>query len=546
MSDMLATGLSALRAYQTALNTTSHNISNANTEGYSRQRVSLASVQGTGSGVGYIGAGVQISQVARISDASTVNLLQGYGSSQARADTYASYASRLDSLMSDQALNLATPLSQFFSAANDLANNPTSSAVRQAFLASGDTLAARFNQIQGQLDSLNDEVNNGLSTTVGEINQYTDQLAKLNNQITVAQAQYGGQAPNDLLDQRDQLVKEISSRIGVRTEAQADGSINIFTTTGQALVLGSDATSLGLSDDAYHSGDLDITYAGQNISAQISGGRLGGLLDTRRELIQPAQNELGRLATALAVSVNQQNAAGVDLDGNAGGDLFTVPGVAALAHSSNTGTATLSASVSSVAALGTSNYVLSYDGSAWSATDARSGASVSISGSGTVADPLLLGGVSISVGGSAQAGDRFLLQPTAHAAGEIGMATSNGRSIAAAAAGSAANSSSNSNAQALAALAGQSLLNGGKDSLSAGHSAMVARIGSQSQQAGIQLDAHSALQAQAQAAWESKSGVNLDEEAADLIRYQQAYQAAARVVQMASDVFQTLLSATKG
>ncbi|SEQ18875.1 flagellar hook-associated protein 1 FlgK [Solimonas aquatica] len=546
MSDMLGTGLSALLAYQTALNTTSHNISNANTEGYSRQRVSLSSVQGTGTGAGYVGAGVQIAQIARISDASTVNLLQGYTSSQSRADTYASYASRLDSLMSDSSLNLATPLSGFFSAANALANNPTSSSVRQAFLAAGDTLASRFNEIQGQLDSLNDEVNNGLSTTVGELNQYTDQLAKLNNQITVAQAQFGGQAPNDLLDQRDQLVKEISSRIGVRTEAQADGSVNVFTTTGQALVLAGDATALGLADDAYHSGNLDITYGGQSITSQISGGAIGGLLDTRRELIQPAQNEIGRLATALAVSVNQQNAAGVDLDGNAGGNLFTVPAVGVLTNTNNTGSATLSASVSSVSALGTSNYVLSYDGSAWSASDARSGASVSLSGSGTLADPLVLGGVSITVGGSAQAGDRFLVQPTTHAAGEIGMATSNARSIAAAAAGSAANSSSNSNAQALAALGAQTLLNGGKDSLSAAQSAMVARIGSQSQQAGIQLDAQTALQSQAQSAWESKSGVNLDEEAADLIRYQQAYQAAARVVQIASDVFQTLLSATKG
>lgn len=546
MSDMLATGVSALLAYQTALNTTSHNISNANTEGYSRQRVSLSSVAGTGSGVGYIGAGVQVANVGRISDASSVSLLQGYNASQARADTYASYASRLDSLMSNSDLNLSTPLSALFSAASNVANNPSSSAARQAFLTAGDTLSARFNEIGGQLDSLSTELSTQIGATVGEINQYSDQLAKLNTQIVQAQAQYGGQAPNDLLDQRDQLVQQIASRVGVRSETQADGSVNVFTTTGQALVLSGQSIALGVADDAYGSGNPDVSYAGQPITAQLSGGTLGGLLDTRRELIEPARNELGRLAAAVAISVNQQNAAGVDQNGAAGGAIFTTPVGSASANSHNLGSASLDVAISNVSALSTSNYVLKFDGSSWSATDARSGSAVTLSGSGSSSDPLLVNGVAITVSGTAQAGDRFLVQPTATASAQLALATRDPRAVAAAAAGAGANSSDNRNAQALAALGSQGLLNGGGSSLVAAQTSMVARIGSQSQQAGIQLDAQTALQQQAQANWESKSGVNLDEEAADLIRYQQAYQAAAHVIQVANDVFQSLLSATRG
>ncbi|WP_028006980.1 flagellar hook-associated protein FlgK [Solimonas flava] len=622
MSDLLSTGVSALLAYQTALNTTSHNIANANTEGYSRQRVDLVSRLGSGAGSGYVGSGVSVQSVQRITDALVSARLQTSNSAYARIDAYNSYAAQIDTLLSDSGTSLTTPLKSFFSAASQLASTPASSAARQTVLGAAQSVVDRFSTLQSQLDTLDAQVDQSLQSTVAEINDYGSALAKLNEQIVNAQAQYGGQPPNDLLDQRDALVQKIASRVGISTVTQDDGSLNVYVASGQALVLGSKATALGTAADAYGSGRLDVTYNGQPVTAQLSGGTIGGLLDTRRELIDPTRNELGRLAAGFAQAVNAQNAAGVDLDGNRGSDLLTMPSGKALPASANAGNAGLSVAIADAGQLGTSDYVLKFDGSAWTATDARSGASVALSGSGSAADPLRLGGVAITVSGSAQAGDKFLVQPTADAAAQLALTTGDPSRIAAASAVSAsaasgnsaglgaiavsdasnaaltdpvtirfidantyqingsgsyaysagsaisvngwsltpsgtpaagdsfsvqqtgANSSDNRNAQALAALGGRALF--GMDSLNAAQSALTTRAATAAQQASLALDAQSAVQTQAQAARESVSGVNLDEEAADLIRFQQAYQAAAQVIATANETFQALLQAARG
>ena len=624
MTDALSTGVSALRAYQTALSTTSHNIANANTAGFTRQRVELSARPAYGTGAGYIGDGVDVTTIQRITDALVNTRLQGTTSAQARADSYASYASRIDSVLSDPAMGLAGPMQSFFDAAAALAQNPSSTAARQALLGSAQSLTTSFNALQNELDTMSNEIDTSLTATVGEINQYTDALAKLNSRIVDAAAQFGGQPSNDLLDQRDQLINEIATRIGITTVPQDDGSINIFTGSGQALVVGTTATKLGTAPDLFNSGNLELTWAGQPITGQLSGGRIGGLLDARRELLEPMRNELGRIAASLAEAVNTQNAQGIDALGRLGGDLLTTPVGAAYGSTLNAGIATMAVAIDDIGALDGSDYVFRFDGIAWSAADSRTGASVPLSGSGTVADPLLVGGVAITVSGSAQAGDRFLVRPTANAAGQLGLATTDPARVAAASAvrvsaasgntaqvgtlsvtdasdpalltsttisftgpntyqinGSGAysytagtpisvngwslslsgtpatgdsfsvsrgavNSGDNSNARALAQLGGQNLLDGGVSSLMGTQSALTTRAGSAAQQAQLQLDAQSAAYTQAKGARESISGVNLDEEAADMIRFQQAYQAAAQIIQIANQVFQSLLDATRG
>ena len=623
MTDVLSTGLSALRSYQTALNTTSNNIANANTAGYSRQRVELTARPAYGTGSGYIGDGVSVSTVSRIADTLVTQRLQTSVTSQARADTYANYASRIDSLMSDSSMGLAAPMQAFFDAANSLAQNPSSTSARQALLTSAQTLTTNFNTLQSEFDSLQNEIDSSLSGNVAELNQYTDALAKLNTQIVNAQAQFGGQPPNDLLDQRDQLVQKIGERIGITTALQDDGSLNVYTGTGQALVVGKDAATLGTAPDAYNSGTLELTWNGQPITNQISGGRIGGLLDARRQLLEPMRNELGRVAAGLADAVNAQNAQGVDSLGRLGTDLLTMPSGSAYASNFNSGNATMTVAIDDVSALDGSDYQLRFDGLGWSATDARSGATVPMTGTGTSGDPLLVGGVAITLSGTASAGDRFLVRLTAGAAGQIGLATNDPARIAAASAvrvsatsgnsaqvsslavtdssdasllnsvnisftsattyqingsgsytytaGSpisvngwslslsgtpaagdsfavsrgATNSGDNSNARALAQIGSKNLLAGGSASLMSTQSALTARAGSSAQQANLQLDAQNAALTQATAARESLSGVNLDEEAADMIRFQQAYQAAAQIIQVANEVFQSLLAAAR-
>lgn len=622
MSDMLSTGVSALLAYQTALGTTSHNIANANTAGYTRQRVDLAARLGTASSIGHVGAGVDVQSVQRITDALVSARLQTSNSAHARIAAYADYAAQIDQLMSDSGTSLATPLQSFFSAANALAISPASTAARQSLIGSAQTVVDRFATQQTQLDRMDAQIDQTLRATIGEVNDLSTTLAKLNGQIANARAAANGQPPNDLLDQRDTLLQNLASKLGVSTSVQEDGSVNVFTGSGQALVLGQQSYALGTANDAYNSGRFEITHNGQPITARLSGGSIGGLLDTRRELLDPMRAELGKLAADFAASVNAQNAAGVDANGQRGGDLLTMPSGLALAHAANTGNAGMNVAIRDAAALTGSDYVLNFDGVAWSATDARSGASVALTGSGTAGDPLLIGGTAIVVSGSAQAGDKFLVQPTADAAAQLKMATLDPAKIAAASAVNASaangnsatvesiavsdgrhaqltdavnitftdantyqingsgsyaytpgspisvngwtlnlsgtpaagdsfavrqtgpNSNDNRNAQSLAALGGKALF--GSDSLNAAQSALTTRAGTAAKQANLALDAQTAVKAQAEAARESVSGVNLDEEAADLVRFQQAYQAAAQVIATANEIFQSLLAATRG
>ncbi|HEY1075603.1 MAG TPA: flagellar hook-associated protein FlgK [Fontimonas sp.] len=613
MSDMLSIGSSALLAYRRALDTTSHNIANVSTPGYTRQRVELGAAPG-------LNSGVSVQNVRRIADGLVNTRLQGDTAAYARLEVFAGYAGRVDDLLSNTDSNLATPLQNFFDAANTLAQNPSSTAARQALIGNAQTLAARFNETQSQLDGMATDVDSRLRSTVAEINQLTTSLAQINERIALAQGQMGGQAPNDLLDQRDQLLQDLAGRIGISTVSQDDGSLNVFTSGGQSLVLGNKATALSVVGDSYSTDRVEIALGGTAIvTNQLSGGSLGGLLDVRREIIDPARNELGKLAVGIAEAVNAQHAQGMDASGNLGGLFFAEPTSKGLAATSNTGSATVTVGFGNVAALTGNDYELRYQSGGWQLTDRSSGANVALSGTGTAADPLRGAGLELTIAGTPAVGDRYVLQPTAAAAGQLRVAISDPAQVAAASplrvttssgvsaatptvndashanlldpvtitfssastyqingsgsyaytagtpisvngwsvavsgtptagaqfsvARGAANSGDNGNAQALAGLASRGVFAGGS-SLTQAQTAMVTSAGLDAQQALTRRDAQAAVQSQTIAERESLSGVNLDEEAADLIRFQQAYQAAARVMQVADTIFQTLLQAT--
>lgn len=622
MADMLSIGSSALLAYRRALDTTSHNIANVNTQGYSRQRVVLGSAPGTGSGSGFIGSGVEMQTVRRINDALVNTRLQGDTAAYARLEVYAGFAGRVDQLLSDNDTNLATPMQQFFDAANALAQNPSSTAARQALIGNAQTLAARFNDTQAQIDGMASEVDTRMRNTVDEINQLSRSLAQVNERIALAQGQFGNQTPNDLLDERDQLLQDLAGRIGITTVSQDDGSLNVFTAGGQSLVLGNKSTALSVGGDSYVSGRLEISLGSANVTRQLSGGALGGLLDVRREVIDPARNELGRLAAGIAETVNAQHAKGMDTNGALGGLFFAEPQGLALASTSNPTNTSVAVGFGDVGALSADTYELRYDAGGWQMTSRSSGASVALTGSGTAADPLRGAGLELTISGTPAIGDRFAVLPTGNVAGQLRVAISNPNQLAAAsplrvtnnsgsgitaatpsvldvgntnlldpvtitftsattyqvngsgsfaytagtpivvngwsvavsgtpAAGSAfsvsrgvANSGDNGNAQALAGIASRNVLNGGSSSLMQAQTSMLTSAGLNAQQSLMQRDAQAAVQASTLAERESISGVNLDEEAADLVRFQQAYQAAARVMQVADTLFQTLLQAT--
>ncbi len=629
MSDMLGIGKSALLSYQTALNTISHNIANANTPGYTRERTNFSPLPGQLTTAGIVGNGVYVNSVTRVSDSFLKGQLLTDSSNSGRIDTFQTFTSQVDTWLSDANTGLSKPLQGFFDAMNGVSANPSSSAARQTLLQSAQSLSSSLNGMQSQLNGLDDEVVSSMSDAVASVNSDASQIAQLNQQILQLQGQTAnGQPPNDLLDQRDQLVQNLAGQIGITTTTETNGFVDVFTASGQPLVLGSSANTLSLQNDQYgNSGEIILNTAGgqkMDITPQVSGGTIGGLMDFRREVLNPAIDQIGRMAVALSDAVNTQQAAGMDQYGQLGGPMFSTPSVPVSGSSGNGGTASVSATVSDPNQLGTGDYLLTQTAGGWTLTDQATGALVPLAGAGTVASPLTGAGLQIVLGGgAANVGDKFLIQPTRYAAGEISTVITDPAKIAAAlpvqtspslantgnaaisnlqvvdatdpallttvqiqfptattytinggapqayVSGSAitvngwsvqisgtpgigdtytvkannAGSSDNGNAVLMAGIFSQKIIGGGTDTLSAANGALVSGVGGQAQQASAQLAAQTALTNQDTAARNSVSGVNLDEEAAALTQFQQAYQASAQVIAVANSLFQTLITA---
>ncbi len=632
MADMLSTGVSGLLAFQRTLDTVSHNIANANTEGYNRQVVDLAARPADYYGGSYIGNGVDVAGVRRLYDQALTTQLRNANATLQQLDVFASFASRLDKLFSDDKTGVAASLQQFDNALETLATSPNSMAARQVVLSEAQNLVNRLKSYQSSIDSMGAQTTAQLSAEAQSINSMTSSIADLSRQIISAQS-IGQSPPNDLLDKRDQLIAKLNEQIGVTVVPDANGAVSISIGNGQTLVVGTTASRLSVV-----SGDLDRSEArlmltndtlAVDVTDQISGGKLSGLVQLRNELLSPATNALGQIAAVLASAANQQHTAGLDLAGQVGGNLFSIGGVGSAASSTNVGNATLAATRSNASAITASDYQVRYNGSAWTVTQRDSGLPVTFTGSGTVANPMAFDGLSIVVSGTAATGDTFLIQPTAQAvsgmqvlitapeklaaaaplltaaatgnqgtgtinAGTLtppttwvrgnytlnftsssnwqvldsaGMAVTSGTYVAGAnidvngmrfavsgapVAGDTFTINDNvngkgdgRNARALVDMLDSPLLGGGTTSLSDAVGNLVGRIGVSAGQAAVGRDAQEVLVDDATSAVQTVSGVNLDEEAANLVRFQQAYQAAARVIAVANQLFDSLLAAVR-
>lgn len=626
MPDILRTGLSGLLAFQRALTVTGNNIANASTPGYSRQRVELQARRPEGFGYGFVGTGVQINTISRVIDQFAINQARTADAAFGRFDTYATYATQLDNILGDPNTGIASGLSGFFNAWQDVANDPASLSARQGLVGQAQTVADRFRSAATRLDAIGDDVNARIGSTVRDINHLAGAIALLNADIVAAAAGIG-QPPNDLLDQRDALLGDLAKLTNITVLEEPDGALNVFVGNGQALVLRSNALSLDVRADAADPANIDIVYRGSGGNQEITeavraGGSLGGLLDVRASLLDPARNSLGQLATALAMSVNAQHREGMNLMGTLGGDLFSVTPPQGLANPGNIGTGALAVSVADIGGLTSDEYVLRFNAGVYSLVRSGTGETVALTGTGTSVDPLRAEGLSIVVSGAPAAGDQFLLRPTRDAASSLRATLTDPRALAAAApirtsignanTGSATISAGevldaanpallgtvtiqfltpttysingagsfayagggnidvngwrvqvtgspavndaftvqsnaggvgdNRNALLLGALQTRGVLEGGSATIGQAFGSLVGAVGALTRQATLNRDAQQALSASAHEQVLATSGVNLDEEAADMLRWQQAYQAAAHTITVADEMFQTLIS----
>lgn len=622
MADLLGTGISGLLASRVALDTTGHNIANLNTEGYSRQTAEFAARAPQQVGNYFVGQGVDVVGVQRAYSQYLTASLWSNTSSQQRASTFSDLTGSLNDLLGGSN-NLQTSLDAFYGAVQDASNDPTSTPTRQALLGKAQSLASTFNSLAQQLDQQSKQVNGRIADTVNDINGLAGNIASLNKQIEREVS--AGHAPSDLLDKRDQLIKQLSSDVQVTTSVQGN-SINVFAGNGQTLVSGGKSYALSATANPYDATRTEIySSSGSMISGQLQGGSLGALLDYRGSVLEPAQNQLGRTATAFATAFNAQHRQGMDLNGQLGSDVFALPPPRALPATSNAGSADIAVQVGDVSALTASDYTLRYDGSAWSMTT-TGGKAVALSGSGTAADPFVADGLSFTVAGTAAAGDSFQIRPTRDTAGGLALQIDDPTELALAAPVKASAASGNggtasiggvsvsdvadpnllasaqitftsattyqvngtgsytftpgsnidlngwslqldgapatgdsftvqansdgvgdnSNGLALGRVADLGVLDGGLTSAGAAYGQLVSNTGTIGAQAKVNLDAQTSLYNQAAQSQSSVAGVNLEEEGANLVRYQQSYQAAAQVIATANTIFDTLMSAVRG
>jgi flagellar hook-associated protein 1 len=551
MSGILGTAVSGLMAFQRSLDTTSHNIANVNTEGYSRQRVELTTNTPNYVGGNYIGQGVNVSAVTHNYDQFINSQLTSSTTAFGESDVLATMAARVDNLVSSEATGLSSSLKSFFTAANGVANDPSSISARQILTSESGSLAQQFNRLSAKFDSLNSEASSQMQGTVDDINIYAESLANLNKKIALEASRSGGnRLPNDLVDQRDVLVNKIAAKVSVSSLTQQDGTVNLFIGKGQPLVLGSNSSKLSLSASSTNPSRKEVTLGGQQISKDITGGELSGAIKFRDQILEPAQQQLGLVAAGIAVQFNSVHSTGFDLNGDAGTDMFSF-GTPALdvpvtAKPGTVGSVTAAYDPSTMGQLTPSDYELNYDGSNFALKRLSDNTVTTFAGPPptTIAGP----GFTITTSASVTTSDSFVIKPTFDAAQKMKALITDPAKIAAA--GTTGGSGlpvpgDNTVALSLANLEKATTLSGGKSTISNTYSQLVSQVGAQTHSAKVSSSAQEVLLNQAQQDRESLVGVNLDEEAANLIKFQQSYQAAAQVVSVANTLFDSLMAAVR-
>ena len=751
-SNILNIGKSALNAAQIGISTTGHNIANASTPGYTRQVIVQASANAQNFGYGFLGQGAEVTSINRVYNELLARQMVSSQSTSASVDAYSAEMSNIDNLLSNPTAGLSPALQDFFSSMQSLASNPSDNASRQSLLSTAQSLATRFKSLSGSLNEMQQGVNAQITTNVAEVNTYATQIARLNEviekalstnsgppndlmdqrdqlvnelsskikttivqqgagtynvfignglplvvgkdtftlsaaqslatrfqslsgslnemqqgvnaQITTNVAEVNTYAtqiarlndviekalstnsgpPNDLMDQRDQLVNELSSKIKTTVVQQGAGTYNIFIGNGLPLVVGKDTFTLSASQSLTDPGRLEVAYESKTSSTilgteSLPGGSLGGLLEFRKNSLDGIQNQLGQIAVVLAGTFNSQLAQGLDSSGNPGSALFSVPEPEVTSSSLNTGSAIITSQILDPKAVTSSDYRLQYDGTNYKITRLNDNQVQTFTSL-----PQTLDGISFNTAsGTIAAGDNFLIQPTKNAASAIGITindvtklavggpaltasattTNTGSGAITAPVASSAYAGSplasafsltynsgantlsgfpatqtvtvtsgstvttfpagtpitytpgatikvgnlsfvvngtpangdqftitphsdvtpgdNRNGLLLAGLQTAKTVNNGKISYADAFGQLVSAVGNKTRELQISAKAETALLERTTAAVQSQSGVNLDEEAANLLRYQQAYQAAGKMMQIAGQLFDVLL-----
>jgi len=588
--DTYGIGLSGLNAAQGALNVIGNNVANVNTSGYNRQVVNLANRDPLRFGSSFFGTGVDLNSVSRVYDKYLTQQVQNATTQNSSYQSQLTFLNQLDSTMSDSSSGLSSSLQSFYSALQSLSSQPSSLPSRQSVISMGQALASKFQSIDARLTELHNGANSQIASSVGSVNTLLDTIGKLNNQIT---ALSGQGAPNDLMDQRDQAVSQLSQQVGVSVIAQNDGSYSVFLSSGQALVQGTSVNHLATQPDPANPQDLQLTLTSPNgtntvvNTSALSGGTLGGLLAVRDGALKNAQTQLGNMAIDFSTAMNYQSQLGVDLNGTAGGQMFT--DLTGYANNPAAATQYLQMVITDPQKLPMASN-LQLQGSATSNGVALTGVSSTLPGNyGWTAGPPLTAPNAANHPSNIGPGGSIVINGTTMQAAITGgpangsvynivpdPTVSNGYKLVTAAAPATdvgiqfklsaqlgagmsftvvqntapIGTGDNGNLLSIANLQTAPVVNtgvrgaagNGMTSVQSFYATLVSTVGSTTNQVQSASTAQNNTLQQVTKAQQSVSGVNLDEEATNLLRYQQAYQASSKLITIAQQMFQSLIS----
>ncbi len=545
MTASAASSMTSLMAFKRAIDVHSQNVAGVNTEGYVRRTVSLSPGTLLESGSGSQGGREDTVVIRRQVDEFLVDQARVTGSNAERARIVAEKAGQLKGLLSADSASLQDSLVSLRDGFDGLASQPTSAYARDTLMSRLESTISRLHDLDDRIRLYEGEIDSRISSEVDTLNALTKQVADLNRKIASSTVE-NSSANSTLLDMRDRAVDRIAQKVSIRVLPGTNGALSVSTTSGVSLVEGLDSATLTTISDPFQRDRLMValvTDAGiREIPDQFGGGTIGGLIETRATLIDPSRNQLGRVAAALATLLNDQNTQGVTPTGAAGTSIVTIGGPVVMARSGNTGTATISASIDDVKKLTAGDYLVERSGTNWVVRRSDTLEAVTTTGAGTAASPIKFEGLSLVMSGTPASADRFLIRPTRDAVTGLALTTANSQAIAAAKAGSGAGSGDNTNALAMARLFDDNVLDDSRRSLRGIAERLTGRVAGLAESSATAYQVQTLASEEAQSARDNMSSVNLDEEAAELLRFQQAYQAAAEVMRMSNQLFDSLLA----
>ena len=649
---LLSVGARALLANQMALQTAGHNIANVNTPGYSRQTVVLQTVQGQFTGGGYIGQGVDVQTILRNQSELLTRQSSAAGSTQSADAVRAERLGQLQDIFSGGTAGLGAAINDMMNAFSDVVSSPTDITARTVALTRMDETAARMRTAGDRLTEIEYTAAEQIKSSITAVNSLAAQMASINEQI--ARAQGNGQMPNDLLDKRDQIIRDINQYVQTTQIPADDGTVGLFVAGSQPLVLGTTATALSIDEASQFPGSGQIKLFFNRPGATpiemdenvLGGGSISGLLRFNNADLAEGRNLLGRMATAIGMTMNAQQNLGLTLDGAAGKDLFSVP--SSMPGYTN-GAGAGSVSFADPTRFAASDYEIRFTtGTAGQVVRLSDGKSTAFTDAANLAT-LQIDGLNFNLTTAGAPGERMLFKPFSTAASNLQALVYSPRDLAAANPINAAMGTSNSGTLQLATLkatgtpnplvlppnanaaaippilggiqlsfnagppttydvlsrgtsppttlataqpyssgvpisfngwevtlqgspkSGDTVVIGNaldpqygdiftrnsgnatslmnlrdvkmfdEASLTDGYAGAMAQVGTRTQSAKFAANLSTTIAANLERDRTAVSGVNLDEEAARLIQYQQAYQASSKMIQIAQNIFDSLL-----